>query len=587
MATGGIRGVLMGTAVSVIGLSAVSIMAGPPAERSAQPDRTAQTAPAPEVEQQPSDTAQAPAQNGTPAESAAPAEPPAADASAAEQAEIAADQPVLDQTPEQSQEQSPEPTQEQAPPDTATVEVPAGSVFNTAREDQEAVLPRPDTAPDTAQAPALGGQSSPSVTALPQADRDPAATPLADQSPDSIAAPSIAGDAPTQMPMAEPSAPRSAAPAEPQSPAPRDADARRATSIPVISTGPDQPDQAQAAAEDGPSGDTPRRPFSGGVSDRPAAPPEEQSGMAALSPLPSPEPAPRRQALPVIEPSPPAVMPDQTGPTAPVAVPDMAPATRPSIGTPATSLVDRPAPSAQVEAAPSGPDTPFHRNAVAFDDPEGRPRLSIILIDRGDSVIDASALQDFPYPLTFAVDAARPDAAEAAARYRDAGFEVMALVDLDPESTPQDVEIAIEASLAAVPDAVAVMEGDATGFQARRDVADQVAAILLDRGYGLVMLPNGLNTAQKLAAKSGVPSATVFRDFDGAGQDPAAIRRFLDQGAFKAGQRDAIEGTEDESVIMMGRLRPDTISALLLWGLQDRARRVALAPVSAVLGGAD
>jgi uncharacterized protein len=30
-------------------------------------------------------------------------------------------------------------------------------------------------------------------------------------------------------------------------------------------------------------------------------------------------------------------------------------------------------------------------------------------------------------------------------------------------------------------------------------------------------------------------------------------------------------------------LRPDTISALLLWGLQDRASKVTLAPVSAVL----
>lgn len=594
MATGGIRGVLMGTAVSVIGLSAVSIMAGPPGERSTQLDRTAQTVPAPEPVQPSPETAEPPVQDVTSAESAEPAETSPAETRAADQPGTvedltAQDQTAQDQTPpdqlvlDRLPDRTQEPAQEQAPPDAATVEVPAGSVFNTAREDQEAVLPRADTAPDTAQAPALDGQTSATVTALPQADRDPAGTPLADQSPDSIAAPSIAADSPSQVPLADTSTPRSTAPAEPQTPAPRDADARRVTTIPVISTGPDQPDQAQAAADEGPSGDAPRRPFSGGVSDAPSPPPEEQSGMAALSPLPSPEPAPRRQALPVIEPSPPAVVPDQTGPTAPVAVPDMTPVTRPSIGTPATSLVDRPAPAAQTEAAPTGPDTPFHRNAVPFDDPEGRPRLSIILIDRGDSVIDASALQDFPYPLTFAVDAARPDATEAAARYRDAGFEVMALVDLDPESTPQDAEIAIEASLAAVPDAVAVMEGDATGFQARREVADQVGAILLDRGYGLVMLPNGLNTAQKLAAKNGVPSATVFRDFDGAGQDAAAIRRFLDQGAFKAGQREAIEGTEDESVIMMGRLRPDTISALLLWGLQDRARRVALAPVSAVL----
>jgi hypothetical protein len=85
-----------------------------------------------------------------------------------------------------------------------------------------------------------------------------------------------------------------------------------------------------------------------------------------------------------------------------------------------------------------------------------------------------------------------------------------------------------------------------------------------------------------------VPSATIFRDFDGAGQDAAAIRRFLDQGAFKAGQQaGGLQEAEGDGVIMMGRLRPDTISALLLWGLQDRAQRVALAPVSAVLDPAD
>ncbi len=34
---------------------------------------------------------------------------------------------------------------------------------------------------------------------------------------------------------------------------------------------------------------------------------------------------------------------------------------------------------------------------------------------------------------------------------------------------------------------------------------------------------------------------------------------------------------------MLGRVRPDTVSSLLIWGLQDRASRVALVPVSAVL----
>ena len=89
------------------------------------------------------------------------------------------------------------------------------------------------------------------------------------------------------------------------------------------------------------------------------------------------------------------------------------------------------------------------------------------------------------------------------------------------------------------------------------------------------MLPKGLNTGQALALREGVPSATVFRDFDGEGQDPRVMRRFLDQAAFKARQ----EGP----VVMLGRLRADTVSALLLWGLQDRASSVELVPVSAIL----
>ena len=67
----------------------------------------------------------------------------------------------------------------------------------------------------------------------------------------------------------------------------------------------------------------------------------------------------------------------------------------------------------------------------------------------------------------------------------------------------------------------------------------------------------------------------MFRDFDESGQDATVIRRFLDQAAFRARQ----EG----SVIMVGRLRPATISALLLWGLQDRAASVRLTPISEVL----
>lgn len=85
----------------------------------------------------------------------------------------------------------------------------------------------------------------------------------------------------------------------------------------------------------------------------------------------------------------------------------------------------------------------------------------------------------------------------------------------------------------------------------------------------------GLNTAQKLALREGVPTGLIFRDFDSAGQKPEVIRRFLDQAASRAGQYG--------EVIMLGRVRSETILALVLWSLQDRTEQVELAPISAVL----
>lgn len=221
---------------------------------------------------------------------------------------------------------------------------------------------------------------------------------------------------------------------------------------------------------------------------------------------------------------------------------------------------------------------PLERFAVEFDNPDDKPLMSIILIDDGSSPVGLDALESFPYPLSFAVDAGAPDAVQKMAQYREAGFEVLALADLPEGAGAQDAEVAMQATLAALPEVVGVMEGTGSGLQSSRAAAEQLAPILLESGHGLVLFPKGLNTAQKLLAREGVPAAAVFRDFDAKGQNATVIRRFLDQAAFKAGQ-------EDAGVVMVGRLRPDTVSALLLWGLQDRADRVALAPISAILRG--
>lgn len=217
---------------------------------------------------------------------------------------------------------------------------------------------------------------------------------------------------------------------------------------------------------------------------------------------------------------------------------------------------------------------PFEANAQAFVAFDDRPLMSIVLIDDA-AAIGAEALAEFPYPLTFAIDPDDPKATEKMQARRDAGFEVLILADLPREAAPQDAETSLAVWIERLPQAVGFLEGVETGFQGNRPLADQMVAAMKASGYGMVTQNSGLNTVQKLALRDGMPSGVVFRDFDGAGQNPRAIRRFLDQAAFRARQ----EG----SVIMLGRLRPETISALLLWGLQDRASQVGLAPVSAGL----
>jgi polysaccharide deacetylase 2 family uncharacterized protein YibQ len=266
---------------------------------------------------------------------------------------------------------------------------------------------------------------------------------------------------------------------------------------------------------------------------------------------------------------------------------------KPSIGQPAGDLEETfpqlqsnrlPSVGAEAEiveeeiAAAPAPVTgtrPLVQFAAPFSNPDGKPLMAIVLIDDGETGMDAGVLSEFPYPLTFALNTLEPNVQDKMAAYRARGFEVLAMVDLPAVANASDVEIAMPAHLGSLPEAVAVLEGGQDGLQGSKELSDQVAQILLESGHGLVMLPKGLNTAQKLAAREGVPSATVFRDFDSKGQNAAAVRRFLDQGAFRAGQ--------DGSVIMLGRLRPETVSALILWGLADRANTVALAPVSALL----
>jgi polysaccharide deacetylase 2 family uncharacterized protein YibQ len=107
------------------------------------------------------------------------------------------------------------------------------------------------------------------------------------------------------------------------------------------------------------------------------------------------------------------------------------------------------------------------------------------------------------------------------------------------------------------------------------DITGRIMDALSDDGRGLLMPDGGLNSTLRAAAAADVRAATIYRDLDGNGQDARVIRRFIDQAAFRARQQ--------PGVVLLGRIRPETISALILWGTANRAGQVALAPLSTTL----
>lgn len=318
---------------------------------------------------------------------------------------------------------------------------------------------------------------------------------------------------------------------------------------------------------------------------------QDPEGTSQIAGLPEETaPAPSDQAPAPVEPEsapedPVATAPEVT-PT-PVPLQDDSetapPATPPTVampGAPAIRLTEDPAPvdTADADAPAPEPDAPvaaIDRYAEPFENPEVKPVLSIVLLDS----VEAGATEDipsrFPYPISIAVPVDAPDAAERMTRYRAAGYEVLALASLPAGATPSDVETLSAAWEQAVPEAVAVVEAPPNSLQSSRANGEQLAEVLSDRGLGLLLFADGLDTTRKLASRRGIPAATVFRDLDSAGQSEAVVRRFLDNSAFRA--------STENAVILIARAREETLQALLVWGLADRASRVALAPVSVAL----
>ncbi len=231
-------------------------------------------------------------------------------------------------------------------------------------------------------------------------------------------------------------------------------------------------------------------------------------------------------------------------------------------------------PAAQADA-PTATNALAQFAATPSVDVGDAPLMSFILVDDGTMSAAAAALAGLPFDVTIALDPAMAGAADLMARYRADGFEVAVLGSLPEGAVPSDVEIAFESVFQTLPETIAVLDTGAGGLQSDPEVTAQVMDILAAQGRGFVTASQGLNTASRAAEQAGVPAGVIYRDLDADDQDARVIRRFVDQAAFRARQ--------ESDVILVGRVRPDTISALILWGTASLNEQVAIVPVSTIL----
>ncbi|NRA99473.1 MAG: divergent polysaccharide deacetylase family protein [Rhodobacteraceae bacterium] len=460
-------------------------------------------------------------------------------------------------------------------PNATPVEVPVGTEFNQARPERDPVVPGTDETPtgdevaDRALSPATQVDSPPEAeTELGLAPVEPAETPEAGNAPEATQAPEVV--------VVEDAAVPSQTEAEaPQLPVPETPGAKPGTA--PAAPAPSAPEIAGNVTDAGTSPEI----ASGDVRTSPerVAP----GGLASLAPEVAPE-------APVAVPSPDtdtASAPTDTPAAQPIGVPvppaeDLAPSVRtnelPQIGGAPTveddgavEVADTSEEAIEPIATPGeGALRAFRRG---FENPGDQPLLSVILVH--DETTDLQTLNGLPFPVSIAVDVARPNAAEIAAQVRADGGEVLMIPALPDGGTPSDIEVALQSNIALIPEAIALMDLPGASFQGNRAAVQQIVEAVTASGHALVTFPRGLNTAQKLAERDGVPTGLIFRDLEGAGQTNADMRRTLDQAAFRARQQ--------SSVILVGRATPDTVAALTEWALGNRAATVAIAPVSAAI----
>ncbi len=248
----------------------------------------------------------------------------------------------------------------------------------------------------------------------------------------------------------------------------------------------------------------------------------------------------------------------------------------PQIGGPSSAATDALPDSNAVQVPPAVKDGPLVHNAVAFDNPAGRPEVAVILIDSGALDVNRAELAAATIPLTLAVDPTASGAKRAAKTYHDGGHEVLILATAIPQlATAADLETTFQSYFHTIGQAVGVMDVASGGFQGDRMTSQRVATILAGEGYGLVTYEQGLNAAAQIATSAKLPNVQVYSSVDSAAGGGDVLRQTLDRAAFRAAQ--------DGRAAVVAPASSATLAALEEWQKTNRGQSVVIAPVSAVM----
>lgn len=212
---------------------------------------------------------------------------------------------------------------------------------------------------------------------------------------------------------------------------------------------------------------------------------------------------------------------------------------------------------------------------------DGRPMLAIVLEYVGEAGLARDDLLDVPSAYTFALTSGGDDLLWSDHMFREAGFEVVALIPgtgearLGQGTDEAEVSGLVERYLTDVPGALAVMDAPGGDLFRNARVVAALSDTLAVSGRGLFIHERfGVNSALQTVRGAGVPAASVLRVIDES-RDADAIRRNLD--------RAALDAKKSGAVVIFGHTYPETMSTLLTWQLGRTAEGVQIAPVTAVV----